>query len=346
MGLSATQMRLLCVTARKTNVEYQGQQINQSRTILANQAADIATELGNLKCPTAPSQYKYILNPVSKPVIDWTASVPEVNEQDFEVYYAANQPKFSDFNIPQYQEETDESGTKTGKLQLITYDEDGNKKLGSAVDPSDIQGTYCYNTTGNAYIGSVSTTTTTTVTDTTTSTSSTVTTTETKPSYKTVNYTNIVVPEDAEYYYNASTNEFKFKEGYDENSIPTSLKYYNLAASYYSAYSATKQNLIYDGQPDNPEEATASGVELTATEKASNAQYEAAMRQYEQEVKEYNAAYAELEQQTKDVQAIDKKLELQMKQLETEREAINTEYESLQKVIQKNIEQTYKAFNA
>ena len=37
MGLAATQTRFLQLTARKSNVEYKGQQINQQRTNLSNQ---------------------------------------------------------------------------------------------------------------------------------------------------------------------------------------------------------------------------------------------------------------------------------------------------------------------
>ena len=37
MGMAASQARYLGLTARKTNVEYEGQQINQARTALANQ---------------------------------------------------------------------------------------------------------------------------------------------------------------------------------------------------------------------------------------------------------------------------------------------------------------------
>ena len=40
MGMAASQARYLALTARKTNVEYEGQQINQERTALANQSAD------------------------------------------------------------------------------------------------------------------------------------------------------------------------------------------------------------------------------------------------------------------------------------------------------------------
>ena len=39
-----------------------------------------------------------------------------------------------------------------------------------------------------------------------------------------------------------------------------------------------------------------------------------------------------------------KKLELQLKKLDTEQEAINTEMEAVKKVIDKNIENTFKSF--
>ena len=41
MGLAATQARYLGLTARKTNVEFEGQQINQQRTALANQTSNL-----------------------------------------------------------------------------------------------------------------------------------------------------------------------------------------------------------------------------------------------------------------------------------------------------------------
>lgn len=38
MGMAASQARYLGLTARKTNVEYEGQQVNQQRTALARKA--------------------------------------------------------------------------------------------------------------------------------------------------------------------------------------------------------------------------------------------------------------------------------------------------------------------
>ena len=41
MGMAASQARFLQLTARRTNIEYQGQQINQSRLALANASAGL-----------------------------------------------------------------------------------------------------------------------------------------------------------------------------------------------------------------------------------------------------------------------------------------------------------------
>ena len=55
MGMSASQARFLSLTARKNNVEFEGQQINQQRTTLSNESASYYSELCNMAVPTPPS---------------------------------------------------------------------------------------------------------------------------------------------------------------------------------------------------------------------------------------------------------------------------------------------------
>ena len=55
MGMSASQARFLCLTARKNNVEFEGQQINQQRTTLSNESASYYSELCNMSVPVPPS---------------------------------------------------------------------------------------------------------------------------------------------------------------------------------------------------------------------------------------------------------------------------------------------------
>lgn len=59
MGMAASQARYLGLTARKTNVEYEGQQINQARTALSNQSASLWNQMLSLSVPTVPEITEY-----------------------------------------------------------------------------------------------------------------------------------------------------------------------------------------------------------------------------------------------------------------------------------------------
>ena len=55
MGMAASQARLLQLAARMSNCEYEGQQINQQRTILANESANLFNQMLVMQVPTVPS---------------------------------------------------------------------------------------------------------------------------------------------------------------------------------------------------------------------------------------------------------------------------------------------------
>ena len=55
MGMSASQARLLSLQARQSNLEYQGQQINQERTVLSQQCTALYNSLLAMDVPTPPS---------------------------------------------------------------------------------------------------------------------------------------------------------------------------------------------------------------------------------------------------------------------------------------------------
>ena len=59
MGMAASQARFLSLTARKSNVEYEGQQVNQQRTALANESANLYNKLTSIDVPTPPSTSDY-----------------------------------------------------------------------------------------------------------------------------------------------------------------------------------------------------------------------------------------------------------------------------------------------
>lgn len=59
MGLSASQARLLSLTARQSNLEFEGQQINQQRTTLSNQSSNYYNTLLEMDVPVPPSSDDY-----------------------------------------------------------------------------------------------------------------------------------------------------------------------------------------------------------------------------------------------------------------------------------------------
>ena len=59
MGMAASQARYLALTARKSNTEYEGQQINQERVVLANRTADLFNQMLTAEVPTCPDSNDY-----------------------------------------------------------------------------------------------------------------------------------------------------------------------------------------------------------------------------------------------------------------------------------------------
>ena len=59
MGMSASQARLLALTQRMSDIEFQGQQINQQRTTLSNQINALYNSLLEMDVPTPPSTNDY-----------------------------------------------------------------------------------------------------------------------------------------------------------------------------------------------------------------------------------------------------------------------------------------------
>ena len=107
--------------------------------------------------------------------------------------------------------------------------------------------------------------------------------------------------------------------------------------------------------PDNFQKAISEGVYFFATYGVQDGEEKARFRTYSVDemsfvYSEYDksddaAAQAEYDKTMNQIQVKDKKLELELQQLETERDAITTEMESVQKVIEDNIQSTFKAFS-
>lgn len=60
MGMSASQARYLSLTARKSDLEFRGQQINQSRLMLSNQSANLYSSMLSMSVPTPPVETDFM----------------------------------------------------------------------------------------------------------------------------------------------------------------------------------------------------------------------------------------------------------------------------------------------
>ena len=83
---------------------------------------------------------------------------------------------------------------------------------------------------------------------------------------------------------------------------------------------------------------------LTTSTETDQEKYQDAMNEYEHEKYLYDQSVQDINSQIEIVQAKDKNLELRLKQLDTEQDAIQTEMNAVQKVIEKNVESTFKTF--
>ena len=62
MGMSASQMRYIMISGKKSDIEFQGQQINQQRTTLATESSTLNSSLLNMTVPTPPSSEDFTKN--------------------------------------------------------------------------------------------------------------------------------------------------------------------------------------------------------------------------------------------------------------------------------------------
>lgn len=321
MGMAASQARYLGLTARKTNVEYEGQQINQARTALANQSANTFNELLALEVPTAPStqdyttlQYSYTDGTTAETISSMTALTddPEYNylitHYHYSDVYTGVQSKLSN---PQVVLDDQGIPTYVGNCEVTAYDADdpiqqaAYQKICEQFPTENFatsDNIYTWEYQGRRYYASLEdlTTTATSALD---------------PTTPTVNQDKLTT------YYaeNISTKIEQTQRAFvdmDESGRPQSIRY---------------------------EDSTATFALSTETITDENA-YNDAMNQYNYDMQVYEKKIADINAKTEKIQEQDRTLELRLRQLDTEQEALQTEMEAVQKVIEKNIESTFKTF--
>lgn len=415
MGMAASQARWLGLTARKTNVEYEGQQINQQRTALANQSANTFNELLELEVPTAPSQtdytkvvYSYEDGTVTENIESMTALTNDPDGYNYLVthYHFSNVYTGIQNQLANPQVTIGTSGEKGSVARdNVTYDEatktysvNGHAVKAydktveeEAADYDTIVKTYPELAKGGdvmSYQGDDGKYHFTTLTDL-SGTSETIPdyTVETQvPTYvgtavvkkfdptdsvQNEAYKQICKDFPASDFAKADPNDLytwtyqgetryaclsDFQTAYDsapDHSAPTigqdKLTYYT-AKDLSTKISQTQKAIAEigaDGRVSSLrfENSTAQYAVNSKTE-TDTAAYDDAMNQYNYNMQVYEKRIADINAKTEKIQQQDRTLELRLKQLDTEQEALQTEMEAVQKVIEKNIESTFKTFES
>ena len=357
MGMSASQARFLSLTARKTNVEYEGQQINQQRTTLSNESANYYSQLTNLTVPTPPSSQDFTKTTYTFTDGSETNTVNSLIAQK-NGYYILNYTQstltdsvVSNGNVIVNKKTTTNDDNSTTNEYYIgsTKLRDLNDEDSAATDPylSTLSETDRKNALAieSQYL------------------------TQLKEKYKDeewlVRYQknssngtyepvfyNKKQVEDADYSDKTGSSISGIKSYvYGQTTETREIK--NATARVEQDTTGRYMSIvIYEKDADGNIKTDANGNEvgteynLTSTTKCDDNAYNDAMNQYNYNKNQYDKEIQEINSKIEIIQSQDKNLELKLKQLDTEENAISTEIEAVKKVISKNVESSFKTFNA
>jgi len=314
MGMSASQMRYCMLTGRKSDVEYQGQQINQQRTTLATETSAMNTQFLTLNVPTPPSSdqytktaYTFESNGETRTI---TGTVYDRTSGNYTVYY-----------------NTDTTTSKGKSSGTSTF----SSALHNGQPP---------------YLTSQGTTLTQVITD------------PAAPGYSATDISNIAlicqdcgIPGTPAFYKYTSGSVTKYvlaSELASHADTPTAISTYyvdeNASETEHSQLNDCQVTWNDTGRMTSITDADGNVYTLSTTTVNDQSAYDDAFNEYEYQKAKYDKDMDNINAKICIIESQDKKLELKLKDLDTQQEALNTEMDSVKKVVDKNIEQSFKAF--
>ena len=334
MGMSASQARFLGLTARKTNVEYEGQQVNQQRTSLANESANFYNDLLGMTVPVPPSVDDYtktvytfedgaLTNEITSMIAQangfYTVSYLSKWQEDFTPVAAASTIITEINNGATYAVGTHEL-RELGSLDPTIEDPEKKKKkqIEELAWKALLEEKYNNGEETDWFVRYV---------------------------------TNTETGKETPFFYKVSdvqNAEYDDKTGQSLSNINS----YSIGSAQrveeFKAIQNCKVEKDTSGRFISISIPDANGVmieyPLTTNTETDQEAYQDAMNEYEHEKYLYDQAIQDINAKIEIVQAEDKNLELRLKQLDTEQDAIQTEMDAVQKVIEKNVESTFKTF--
>ena len=352
MGMAASQARWIALAARKTNVEYEGQQINQARTALANKSSQLWNELYSMEVPTAPSTTEYTQTQYTFGDGDATQTISEIQDAEYTDVdginynsYVTYYTKISEYtgirntnSNPQVQYIAPIEGATEGYYMV------GTKRLSclNSVDRTNNSedgtwGTYCAQLDQIAQDWPESQV------------------AKDWNNYRTSGDANLL---DNIYFWADNSNKINFasKTANTSDSLEACMLDKTQALhSYYADYQSANKELSkyaiveYDssGRAKSMQlEGSSVVYDLKATSVTDENAYNDAMNQYNYEQQVYEKKVQDINAKTEQIQTEDRTLELRLKALDTEQNALQTEMEAVHKIISKNIENTFKTFSS
>jgi len=394
MGMAASQARFLGLTARKTNTEYEGQQINQQRTALSNKSAAYYNDLLTMKVPTAPSAVDYtttVYSFTNGQVANQLTSMIALADGSYTVSYLRTYtddqaivdavPMIITRDVAIDPEHPDDPPAPTGYFRIGSdylrgmddwdgfhfYDDTTQIYLHEGKFYEDDTFEHEYTVTGTLSVQI-----------------------EEDSNFNTQYYRSLTAEQLKGMSFNESQYLMDLHDGYGQPDHEWVLRYIlNTTTNAYEPYFYNKSimespTFAWDdnnrsihtlqaftvgsavvskeitgvhafleqdstGRYTNitiENEGTTLTYALSTNTITDSAAYQDAMNQYEYNKAQYDKSIQEVNAKIEIIQAEDKNLELRLKQLDTEQKAIQTEIDAVTSVIKKNVETSFKTFNA
>ncbi len=340
MGLAASQARFLGLTARKSNVEYKGQQINQQRVALSNEVMGLYNEYNNLDVPIPPSvnDYQktlytldstfqdYKIENFSKitdgpyagyydVLLSYTDEVPRVYAYAAKDSVITAKKEGDEYSYLKFQLGVDsfyyDKDDENCSITKITGDYDKYQGLADIMaSQGKTDGTYYMFVKDNtAYY----------------------------TSEDDLNSTAFDTVDDKQMYYGTYTFDYEGSQKTDKHVS---------AKAAFTQESSGRLSSIHVIECEDDPSLVDNAYSITTERVDDQDAYKDAMNEYAYKKELYEREVERINEKTEIIQKEDRSLELQLNQLDTEQKAIATEMDSVSKVIQDTVESVFKTFQS
>jgi len=324
MGMAASQARLLNLTARKTNIEFHGQQINQQRTELSNESANLYNQMLSLQVPVPPNTQDFTKVDYSfmMPGGDTEANITQIvkSGNNYSVVFAYTTVELGMPPCADNQKSTVTKDTSNPPVYTITT-KDGRsfeaKQYVDSGDPKKIHGDAALKLKNDLGLGNI--------TD--------------------VYYINVGTPENPkyQYYVKGQMDTAEASHGALTYYTATDMNVYKEDSYTPCTINRDKHNRV-QSFTYTPSGGTATTFAVTTKTITDEDAYNDAMNEYSYQSYLYEQEMNNINAQISIVHAQDRELELKLKQLDTEHNAVQTEIDSVKSIAKKNVEDSFKTF--